>query len=80
VETLNDCRTGDEPQNGEEEVDIDLNDPDVEAAAVKIQAGFKGFKVRQESQRCVLYDRHMLSGYILFLDISNSIHAWELLT
>ena len=32
----------------EEEVDIDLTDPDVEAAAVKIQAGFKGFKTRQE--------------------------------
>ncbi|XP_060585650.1 neurofilament medium polypeptide-like isoform X3 [Ruditapes philippinarum] len=32
----------------EEEVDIDLNDPDVEKAAVKIQAGFKGFKARQE--------------------------------
>ncbi|XP_052805345.1 uncharacterized protein LOC128234843 isoform X4 [Mya arenaria] len=42
-----------EPEKGgkqeeEEEVDIDLNDPDVEKAAVKIQAGFKGFKARQE--------------------------------
>lgn len=25
-----------------------MNDPDVEKAAVKIQAGFKGFKARQE--------------------------------
>lgn len=33
---------------GEEEVDIDLNDPDVEKAATKIQAGFKGMKTRQE--------------------------------
>lgn len=29
-------------------MDIDLNDPEVEKAAVKIQAGFKGFKARQE--------------------------------
>lgn len=29
-------------------MDIDLTDPDVEKAAVKIQAGFKGFKARQE--------------------------------
>lgn len=34
--------------HGEEEVDIDLTDPDVENAAVKIQAGFKGFKARKE--------------------------------
>ena len=32
----------------EEEVDIDLTDPDVEKAATKIQAGFKGHKTRKE--------------------------------
>lgn len=42
------CYRGDEKKEEEEEVDIDLNDPDVEKAAVKIQAGFKGFKARQE--------------------------------
>jgi len=45
----------DEPSAGaageeEEEVDIDLTDPDVEKAALKIQAGFKGFKARKEVQ------------------------------
>lgn len=30
-----------------EEIDIDLNDPAVKDAAVKIQAGFKGFKTRK---------------------------------
>merc|ERR1712032_75174 len=35
---------------GEEEevIDIDLTDPDVEAAATRIQAGFKGHKARKE--------------------------------
>lgn len=35
-------------ESSEEKVDIDLNDPEVEKAATKIQAGFKGFKTRQE--------------------------------
>ena len=33
--------------DNEEEIDIDLNDPDVEKAAVKIQASFKGFQARK---------------------------------
>merc|ERR1711874_936010 len=32
----------------DEVIDIDLTDPDVEAAATKIQAGFKGHKTRKE--------------------------------
>jgi len=34
----------------DEVVDIDLNDPDVAIAALKIQAGFKGFKARKHLQ------------------------------
>ncbi|CAH1796276.1 unnamed protein product [Owenia fusiformis] len=36
------------PKDEEEEVDIDLEDPEVEKAALKIQGTFKGFKARQE--------------------------------
>lgn len=34
--------------NGAEEVDIDLNDPEVQKAASKIQAGFRGHQVRKD--------------------------------
>ncbi|XP_064618205.1 abnormal spindle-like microcephaly-associated protein homolog isoform X1 [Liolophura sinensis] len=37
-----------ESDNKEEEIDIDLNDPEVAQAATKIQASFRGHKVRQE--------------------------------
>ena len=32
----------------EEEVDIDLNDPEVDKAASKIQAGFRGHQARKQ--------------------------------
>ena len=35
----------------EEAIDIDLNDPAVEDAAIKIQAQFKGFMARKEKQK-----------------------------
>merc|ERR1711881_614109 len=34
----------------EEEVDIDLEDPEVQAATEKIQAGYKGLKTRRASK------------------------------
>merc|ERR1712179_368294 len=37
---------GDTP--GNPEIDIDLTDPAVEAAATKIQSAFKGFKIRKK--------------------------------
>lgn len=35
----------------EEEVDIDLNDFEVEKVVIKIQVGFKGYKMRKEMQK-----------------------------
>merc|ERR1712037_298642 len=56
VKELGDAEKDEEDKGKEEEkeeeeeevVDIDLTDPDVEAAATKIQAGFKGHKTRKE--------------------------------
>ena len=44
------AKEGEAGAKAEEEIDIDLTDPDVEAAAVKIQASYKGFKSRKESK------------------------------
>jgi creatine kinase len=41
----------------DEEIDIDLDDPEVEAAATKIQAGFKGMQARREVKALVAAKR-----------------------
>ncbi|XP_056013302.1 abnormal spindle-like microcephaly-associated protein homolog isoform X6 [Ostrea edulis] len=40
-----------QPEPEEEEIDIDLTDPEVEKAALKIQAGFKGFRARKDAHQ-----------------------------
>ena len=37
-----------EDENPTEDIDIDLEDPDVQKATVKIQAGYKGMKTRRD--------------------------------
>ncbi|KAG5897433.1 hypothetical protein JTB14_032121 [Gonioctena quinquepunctata] len=37
-------------KNAEEELDIDLTDPDLNNAALKIQASFRGHMVRKENE------------------------------
>lgn len=49
-----------EPESGikenDEEVDIDLNDPEVAQAALKIQTGFRGHIARKEVQAMKVCD------------------------
>ncbi|OQV23775.1 hypothetical protein BV898_02505 [Hypsibius exemplaris] len=40
---------GTTPKQAEEEIDIDLKDPEVEKAAIKIQGAFKGLKMKRNS-------------------------------
>lgn len=60
----------------EEEVDIDLTDPDVEAAAVKIQAGFKGFKTRKEMKSAVSVVCCVILFRVYKLISPNMIYIW----
>ena len=52
--------TDDKEKPAEEIIDINLEDPDVEKAATKIQAGFKGHKTRKELKEKV--DNEKISG------------------
>lgn len=56
----------------EEQIDIDLEDPEVEQAALKIQAGFKGMKTRKELQ-----SRKAVSNDLLVVRGSNYIIVKE---
>jgi len=52
-------------ENKDDEVDIDLGDPEVQKAAVFIQSGFKGFKQRKISQGLVKVDCRLLHYFHL---------------
>jgi len=51
----------------DEEVDIDLGDPEVQKAAVFIQSGFKGFKQRKVSQGLAKVDCLYRTSLLIFL-------------
>jgi myosin heavy subunit len=54
------------PSHDEElNVDIDLDDPDVEKAATKIQAGFRGHKVRKEIKAANVCERETNEKYCM---------------
>ena len=62
----------------EEVIDIDLTDPEVEKAAVKIQAGFKGYQARKSLNEKVWLGLARMSGLntlFFYLSVDNFIFS-----
>ena len=53
--------SADADKGGEEEIDIDLDDPEVAQAATKIQASFRGHKTRKEMSSKKVWRSYFLS-------------------
>merc|ERR1712037_547890 len=60
-------------QEDEEEIDIDLDDPETEMAATKIQAGYKGMKTRKEMKAKKKEDEEIVEENITAQDAEEKI-------
>ena len=61
-------------QEEEEEIDIDLDDPATEKAALKIQAGFRGYKTRKEFSQ----GRQISSGGFYFPFLVSAVFSFSM--